>query len=975
MHGSSGEQPSGHVASTPRLPGRSIQTYLVALLIAGVLPVVLFAAFIVVRTAELERNSTGRLLIDTAQAIALDLDRTISGYEGMLSTLAHSPSIKNADFAAFHDQAQEMARLVGGWIILADESGQEYVNTRLEYGAPLPQRAQVASVIEVFRNERTFVSDLVTSRRSGEPAVSVEIPVRKDGEVAYTLALGLPAASMLQPMRDQPLQAGWTAGLIDRKGIIIGRTRDPERAIGQPATGETASLIRRGETGWFPLVSRDGVKVYTAFARVRRAGWTAAVSVPQAVVDTPLWRSLAVTAGGGILLLLLGSAMAFVVGRRIARPLQSLAASAALVGQEKPIHVAPEKIRELATIGESLVSASNRVSARASERDAAEEALREEGRTLEALNRTNSVLAGELDLEKLVQVVTDTAVSLTGANFGAFFYNVLNDRGESYTLYTLSGVPREAFSKFPMPRNTAVFNPTFQGTGVVRSDDILKDPRYGHNAPYRGMPPGHLPVRSYLAVPVVSRAGEVVGGLFFGHRDPGVFTERAEKLVVGIATQAAIGIDNARLYQAAQREIAERTRAEEALRTLNETLEHRVEREVAERLKVEEAYRQSQKMEAIGQLTGGVAHDFNNLLQVVQSSLEAVRRRAQRPEPPDVHDLLRLAEGGLQGAQRAATLVKQLLAFSRRQPLAPRPIDVNKLVTDMSDLLRRTLGESIAIETVLGGGLWRISADQSQLETAFINLAVNARDAMPHGGKLTIESANTFLDEAYAAQHELQVGQYVMLAVSDTGAGMDADVLARAFEPFFTTKSVGQGTGLGLSQVYGFMKQSGGHVKIYSERGEGTTVKLYLPRMLITGVDVESVTEPATPPASQGETLLVVEDEVMVRLGTVAALEELGYRVLEAGEAESALQLLDAHPEIRLLFTDVGLPGPMNGRHLADEARRRRPDLKVLFTTGYARNAIIHHGRLDPGVELVAKPFTYENLAARIRHMLDAVER
>jgi CheY-like chemotaxis protein len=289
----------------------------------------------------------------------------------------------------------------------------------------------------------------------------------------------------------------------------------------------------------------------------------------------------------------------------------------------------------------------------------------------------------------------------------------------------------------------------------------------------------------------------------------------------------------------------------------------------------------------------------------------------------------------------------------------------------MSDLLRRTLGETIVVETVLAAGLWRVSADSSQLETALINLAVNARDAMPDGGKLTIESANVHLDEAYAARNETREGQYVLIAVSDTGAGMTGEVLLRAFEPFFTTKEIGQGTGLGLSQVYGFLKQSGGHVKIYSEPDDGTTVKLYFPRLHVGEDAVERRTEPTSPPASRGETILVVEDEPLVRAGSVETLRELNYRVLEAPEAATALRLLDANPDIMLLFTDVGLPGGMNGRQLADEARKRRPDLKVIFTTGYARNAIVHHGRLDPGVELVLKPFAFDNLAAKIRQMLD----
>jgi signal transduction histidine kinase/FixJ family two-component response regulator len=394
--------------------------------------------------------------------------------------------------------------------------------------------------------------------------------------------------------------------------------------------------------------------------------------------------------------------------------------------------------------------------------------------------------------------------------------------------------------------------------------------------------------------------------------------------------------------------------------------------DVTARRRAEEALRQAQKMEGIGQLTGGVAHDFNNLLTIIVGNLETLQRQIRAPAPDPVN-LGRATESAMRGAQRAVSLTQRLLAFSRQQPLDPKPVDINRLVAGMSDLMRRTIGEQIAVETVLAGGLWRANVDSNQLEMAVLNLAVNARDAMPEGGKLTIETANSVLDESYAAdQSEVVPGQYVMLAVTDNGSGMTRETLAKAFEPFFTTKDVGHGTGLGLSQVYGFVKQSGGHVKIYSELGEGTTVKLYLPRLYAEeAVEAE---QPAAPivRGRAGETILIVEDDDDVRAHTVGILRELGYSVLEAPNGRTALGILEQHPEIRLLFSDVGLPGGMNGRQLAEAARRQRPDLKVLFTTGYARNAIVHDGRLDPGVQLITKPFAYAALAARLRDMLDA---
>ncbi len=726
--------------------------------------------------------------------------------------------------------------------------------------------------------------------------------------------------------------------------------------------------------------------------------------------------------------------------------------------------------------------------------------VREEARALEVLNRTGIAVAAELDIERMVQTVTDAGVELSHAEFGAFFYNVLMAGGEAYTLYTLSGAPRSAFEKFPMPRNTAIFEPTFRGRGPVRSDDILKDPRYGKSAPYHGMPKGHLPVRSYLAVPVMSRSGEVLGGLFFGHASPGVFTSRAEQIVTALAAQAAVAIDNSRLHRTTQLEIEARRQAERDLQALNQTLEQRAEerakqlaaslgrleeterrfrllvegvrdyaiymldpdghvinwnpgaerikgyssaeilgrhfrefytpedraddvpmkalaiarqtgkfetenwrvrkdgtrfwasvlinaikdnrgeflgfakitRDLTERRAADERARQTQKMEGIGQLTGGVAHDFNNLLTIIIGNIETMTR-ALSGDAVDVARLRRLAGNVMQGARRAESLTQRLLAFSRQQPLDPKPVDIGRLVSGMSDLMRRTLGEQVTVETVLGGGVWRALADPNQLELAILNLAVNARDAMPGGGKLTIETTNVHLDDQYAAaQIEVVPGQYVMLAVSDTGSGMSDDVKARAFDPFFTTKDVGHGTGLGLSQVYGFVKQSRGHVKIYSEAGYGTTVKIYLPRVLAHTAEAATEDEEVVARGSADETILVVEDDDDVRNYSCETLRELGYRVLEAGHGRGGLELLSRHPEIKLLFTDIGLPGGMNGRQLADEARQHKASLRVLFTTAYARNAIVHDGRLDPGVALLPKPYTQLALATKVRDILDA---
>ena len=413
------------------------------------------------------------------------------------------------------------------------------------------------------------------------------------------------------------------------------------------------------------------------------------------------------------------------------------------------------------------------------------------------------------------------------------------------------------------------------------------------------------------------------------------------------------------------RKAAEQASAE--LCVLNATLEARVAEEVAERLKAEEALRQAQKMEAVGQLTGGIAHDFNNMMAVVLSGLTLIERKLAKGDG-DVAPLIAAARDG---ADRAVALTRRLLAFSRRQALSPQPLSANRMVADMSELLRRTLGETIVMETVLAGGLWQIRADPSQLENAILNLAVNARDAMSTGGRLTIETANSHFDDRYAAHHAVSAGQYVMIAVTDTGAGMPPEVAEKAFEPFFTTKPPGKGTGLGLSQVFGFVKQSAGHVKVYSELGQGTTVKIYLPRYYGKPDLQQTAPAAAEPlPEARSDVILVVEDDEQVRRMTEQMLMELGYVVVSAPNGSEALRVLDRRPDICLVFTDVVMPD-MNGRQLAEEARRRRPDIKVLYTTGYTQNAIVHNGILDPSVEVLPKPATLEQMSVKVRAVLE----
>jgi signal transduction histidine kinase/ActR/RegA family two-component response regulator len=388
--------------------------------------------------------------------------------------------------------------------------------------------------------------------------------------------------------------------------------------------------------------------------------------------------------------------------------------------------------------------------------------------------------------------------------------------------------------------------------------------------------------------------------------------------------------------------------------------------DVTERRRADEMLAQTGKLEALGQMTGGVAHDFNNLLTIVIGCVGMLRGAVGE----NARALERIEMATL-AAERGARLTKQLLAFARRQPLQPEVVAVGALMTEVLPLVRRAVGEEIEVECVSSGGLWNTIVDPAQFQSAVLNLAINARDAMPDGGKLTIETANVSLDDVYAAHHaEVEPGQYVLFAITDAGKGMDEATKARALDPFFTTKPIGEGTGLGLPQVYGFVKQSGGHIKIYSEVGEGTTVKLYLPRS--TGQAAARQFHAGSLAKGGGETVLLADDDEIVRATVAAMLETLGYKVLTAAGGAEALKILEDGVRIDLLFTDVVMPGPIGGRKLAERASALIPGLKILFTSGYTENAIVHNGRLDPGVELISKPYDLDRLAAKLRRVFDA---
>jgi PAS domain S-box-containing protein len=636
----------------------------------------------------------------------------------------------------------------------------------------------------------------------------------------------------------------------------------------------------------------------------RCAGWLVAASVPVKLVEAPLREEVTGFVIFGAITLSISVLLVVWLWHIGARPLTTLAKARAADGETLRSLNLHSPVREIHDLADALLR-------HAEARDVIEDELRHNEARLHAI----------LDTVPIGVVIAAKTGEIRGGNrrLEEFIGPVSKLAGSFYSwpLYDAAGKPIAA-RDLPLYR-------VLRGEVEIAEIECLAEASDGERYWIRK-----------TAAPIRDVDGAITGGV-----------------------ASVVNIDREkRSEEILEAEVALRT---EELASANRSLLA----EMNSRQEAEQRVRQLQKMEAIGHLSGGIAHDFNNMLAIVLGALNLLERRMAKGEG----DLEKYVAMARDGATRAANLTKRLLAFSRQQALSPVAIDINKLVTGMSDLLRRTLGAGIQLETVQGGGLWLTHVDTNQLESAVLNLALNARDAMGESGKLTIETGNYLLDESYARQYDdVPAGQYVMIAVTDTGSGMMPEVAAKAFDPFFTTKGTGKGTGLGLSMVYGFVKQSGGHVKIYSEPGHGTTIKIYLPRF--HGAEEAAEAASAKPMAAgDGRLVLLVEDEEHVRQLTADSLRELGYRVLTANGGAGALRLLDANPDIALLFTDIVMPD-MNGRQLADEALNRRPSLPILFTTGFTRNAVVHNGVLDPGVNFLAKPFTLQQLAEKIREVL-----
>jgi PAS domain S-box-containing protein len=857
------------------------------MVIAILLPVLLFAGLLFWRYYDSELSRIEQELEHNASELALMIDRDLQGELVTLETLSKANTILVHDFARFYARAAQFREYGGVDIVLRDRTSQQLVNTRVPWGMPLP-RDVAEGDDEVIATKKPYISNVTLGTVARRPIYFVTVPVVLNGEVAYFLHLSLELKRLSQILNEN-IVPGRVAGVVDRNDAIMARTQEFEENVGKPIAKSFIDKVK-GSEGSFVGINAEGQSIRAGYARSKMGGWLIWVGVPEATIQSSLRGTLWTLSALGAALIILAIGVAYVLGGRLAGVIGTLAAQANALGRGEAVAAATIRVQELNDVGKELAAASAR-------RKELEQQL------VQAATRES-----EQRFQMLVQGVTD------------------------YTIYTLD------------PQG----NVTNWNAGAMRIKGYSEEEIIGRHFSCFYTPEDRAQGLPARALEIAAAKGKYESE---GWRVRKGGTQFWASIVID-----RIADENGKLTGFAKitRDITERRETQRRLETAREHLY------------------QSQKMDAVGQLTGGIAHDFNNLLTIIIGNLDNAKRTLETWQEGAQARLARAVDQALVGAQRAATLTGHLLAFSRRQPLAPRLLDVNKLLSQLSVFLKPSLGEEMQLEVVGAGGVWQVEADAVQLEAAILNLAVNARDAMPRGGQLTIEASNIFLDELYCtANSEVRPGQYVQISVTDSGGGMSKEVIDRAFEPFFTTKQVGQGTGLGLSQVYGFVKQSGGHIKIYSEPGHGTTVKVYLPRARGGKRTGEYQSPSAGAPSAHGkETILVVEDDDDVRVFIAESLQDLDYTVLQAADAPSALALLDAGGAVDLLLTDVILPGP-NGRELAEGARRKRPRLKVLFMTGYSRNAIVHQGRLDEGVQLIQKPITQAALAAKVRGVLD----
>ncbi len=847
---------------------RPASAYFLFFAAALVIPVLLFASL----TAWTHVRAEQARAIERAQALAHELsaavDRELAGPRLVMEALATSEDLQRGNLQAFHRTAAAVADALGVTIVVrAPGEPRQLLNTSVpwETALPLPNPAIADFDRQVLQEKKPVVTNIIVGPLHKRLLAAVIVPVLREGDVIYLLAVGIPVERLQPVFSDVRLDEGWLAAIVDSKGMIAARSIYPEAFVGKQAPFDWVSHAA-GRDGLWRGHNLQNVEVVAAYARSSDTNWFATVTVPISLLNAPIWKALATLSAIGVLLLSLSVALASWAASHLTRAVGALRNAALELEKNERVSAVATPVREINEVGRVLASA-------------ATEAQRREAHLRSILATVPSSMV-VIDSRGRIQSFSATAEKLFG--------------------FTASEVSGE---------NVSILMPE----------------------PDRSAHDGYI--QHYLNTGERRIMGK--GRVVLGRRKDG--SKFPVELYVGEAE-----VKGEKLFTGFLQDLTEK---------------HRVEQEL----------RQTQKMEAIGKLTGGVAHDFNNLLTVITGNLEMLEAK--------VDGKCRVfVEEAQEAADLAAQLTSSLLAFGRRMPLDPQLADIGELVSTSSELLRRTLGETIVVRTGVRSGC-RAVVDAGQLKNAILNLAINARDAMPKGGILALEVSKAELDQDYALDHpEVRPGQYALITVSDTGTGMPAEVREQAFDPFYTTKPQGSGTGLGLSSVYGFVKQSGGHVALYSEVGQGTAVRIYLP--LVTDKREEAPEGAAAPslPKGSGELVLVVEDDERVRRVTVSRLMQLDYKVLEASNGPEALSILERTPAIQLLFTDMVMPGGMSGADLAAVSSKRFPEIPVLFTSGYAAPEIA----VQAGARVsswLRKPYTVADLATTLRRVFGKEDR
>lgn len=792
----------------PKFLFQSVRGRLVLLVATITLTALFLGLLLVTQAYRNERKTVEKHLSATARALASSVDLQLGQYEAMLKGLATFPSLRRRDFEAFDTAARAVTENPDKWVILIDDTGQQLINTRAAKGAPLPKIEIEPGLKEAIAQNRSYVSDVSLGAVTKTPLLYVAIPIIQDNR-RLILCLATVPSVFAEGIAVRSLAPNGTVAIIDRKGIVAARNRSPERFVGTPASADMVAAMNVSSEGVKESVTLDGIPVLSAFCHSQN-GWTVVNAVPRDEIYGSAGRLITLALALSGALLVISVFLSGWIGRALVQGVGTLVKSTEIMGKGETPPQEESGLAEIDFVADTIRGTAQQLIARRLERERAEEALRDETRVLELLNHTGTLIASQLDLQSLVQVVTDSSTKLSGAKFGAFFYTKTDDKGGSFMLYTLSGAPREAFEKFGHPRATPLFGPTFAGAGVVRLDDVTKDARYGTMPPHHGMPKGHLPVCSYLAVPVVSRSGEVLGGLFFGHPEPGVFTERSERLVVGVAAQAAIAIDNARLYETSQREISERKRAEVELQKSKEELEQKVQERTAS---LQET---TQQLETF---CYSIAHDLRAPLRAQQSFAQALLFDYK----DSLDDIGRdYVERIGRSAKRLDALVNDLLAYSRisRTELQFAAVDLQALVKEIQSSLAEQIETAKAHVTY--GHFFPVLAHEATLQLVITNLFENAlKFVKPDAAPMV----HIWAEEK---------GSLVRLWVEDKGIGINRQGLTKIFGVFerLHPVTVYPGTGIGLAIVQKGVERMGGKVGVESEPDQGSRFWIELPKAI-----------------------------------------------------------------------------------------------------------------------------------------------